>query len=235
MPAFLAPHKSGAHRVTGAYIRYKLCILPDILQAIALYRALLGKCRIAPSRIDPVALSNVVRNKFKQNRHVTSKYILRDAFAGGYEVARRLTSSTHPGLTKCAQTGSRPPRRRHCRQCHQDNSLEVIAIQNPCKVQSGSHNNTPYKSPPRASGAASSAQRGSARRSSSSCLLSTFQTPCPCSHIRQQDTRPSPHKAATCFLVPLHQIAHRGPPETPGSQSLPRRSAAARQVGGRLG
>ncbi|KAI5196588.1 hypothetical protein E4T39_07718 [Aureobasidium subglaciale] len=69
MPAFLAPHKSGAHRVT----------------AIALYRALLTKCRNAPQPLNSATLVAVVKNKFRGNRHVTSINALRTAFAGGYE------------------------------------------------------------------------------------------------------------------------------------------------------
>jgi len=54
--------------------------------AIALYRALLSKCRSAPPCLDKSALKAVVKNSFIKNRHVTSKYVLQDAFAGGYEV-----------------------------------------------------------------------------------------------------------------------------------------------------
>ncbi|THY59865.1 hypothetical protein D6C99_01780 [Aureobasidium pullulans] len=77
MPAFLVPHKSGAHRVT----------------AIALYRALLTKCRSAPPSLDRSALEAVVKKSFAKNRHVTSKYVLQGAFAGGYEALDHLTAS----------------------------------------------------------------------------------------------------------------------------------------------
>ncbi|KAI5206672.1 hypothetical protein AUEXF2481DRAFT_44818 [Aureobasidium subglaciale EXF-2481] len=77
MPAFLAPHKSGAHRVT----------------AIALYRALITKCRNAPEPLKSAVLAAVVRNKFKQNRHVTSINALRVAFEGGYEALDHLNAA----------------------------------------------------------------------------------------------------------------------------------------------
>ncbi|KAG9678372.1 hypothetical protein KCU99_g1304, partial [Aureobasidium melanogenum] len=77
MPAFLAPHKSGVHRVT----------------AIALYRALLTKCRAAPPPLKPSTLQAVVKNSFAKNRHVTSQNVLRNAFAGGYEALDRLNAA----------------------------------------------------------------------------------------------------------------------------------------------
>ncbi|KAI5237820.1 hypothetical protein E4T42_09134 [Aureobasidium subglaciale] len=77
MPAFLAPHKSGAHRVT----------------AIALYRALITKCRNAPEPLKSAVLAAVVRNKFKQNRHVTSINALKVAFEGGYEALDHLNAA----------------------------------------------------------------------------------------------------------------------------------------------
>ncbi|KAH0388334.1 hypothetical protein KCU92_g1134, partial [Aureobasidium melanogenum] len=77
MPAFLAPHKSGVHRVT----------------AIALYRALLTKCRAAPPPLRPSTLQAVVKNSFAKNRHVTSQNVLRNAFAGGYEALDHLNAA----------------------------------------------------------------------------------------------------------------------------------------------
>ncbi|KAI5264097.1 hypothetical protein E4T47_08836 [Aureobasidium subglaciale] len=77
MPAFLAPHKSGAHRVT----------------AIALYRALVAKCRSAPEPLKPAVLTAVVRNKFKQNKYITSINALRVAFEGGYEALDHLNAA----------------------------------------------------------------------------------------------------------------------------------------------
>ncbi|KAH0036047.1 hypothetical protein KCU78_g1960, partial [Aureobasidium melanogenum] len=77
MPAFLAPHKSGVHRVT----------------AIALYRALLTKCRAAPPPLKPSTLQAVVKNSFAKNRHVTSQNVLRNVFAGGYEALDRLNAA----------------------------------------------------------------------------------------------------------------------------------------------
>ncbi|KAI4837557.1 hypothetical protein E4T44_08290 [Aureobasidium sp. EXF-8845] len=77
MPSFLAPHKSGAHRVT----------------AIALYRALLTKCRAAPPPLRASVLRAVVKNSFARNRHVTSRHALQDGFAGGYEALDHLEAS----------------------------------------------------------------------------------------------------------------------------------------------
>ncbi|KAG9954809.1 hypothetical protein KCU85_g33, partial [Aureobasidium melanogenum] len=77
MPAFLAPHKSGVHRVT----------------AIALYRALLTKCRAAPPPLRPSILQAVVKNSFARNKHVTSHHVLRNAFAGGYEALNHLDAA----------------------------------------------------------------------------------------------------------------------------------------------
>ncbi|KAG9639818.1 hypothetical protein KCU95_g18116, partial [Aureobasidium melanogenum] len=77
MPAFLAPHKSGVHRVT----------------AIALYRALLTKCRAAPPPLRPSTLQAVVKNSFAKNRHVTSQHVLRNAFAGGYQALNHLDAA----------------------------------------------------------------------------------------------------------------------------------------------
>ncbi|KAH0368886.1 hypothetical protein KCU65_g3689, partial [Aureobasidium melanogenum] len=77
MPAFLAPHKSGVHRVT----------------AIALYRALLTKCRAAPPPLRPSTLKAVVKNSFAKNKHVTSQHVLRNAFAGGYEALNHLNAA----------------------------------------------------------------------------------------------------------------------------------------------
>ncbi|KAK6005358.1 hypothetical protein QM012_008137 [Aureobasidium pullulans] len=77
MPAFLAPHKSGVHRVT----------------AIALFRALLTKCRAAPPPLKASTLQAVVKNSFAKNRHVTSPHVLRNAFAGGYEALNHLDAA----------------------------------------------------------------------------------------------------------------------------------------------
>ncbi|KAI4722335.1 hypothetical protein E4T48_01381 [Aureobasidium sp. EXF-10727] len=77
MPAFLAPHKSGVHRVT----------------AIALYRALLTNCRAAPPPLEASTLVAIVKNSFAKNRHVTSHNALRVSFAGGYEALQHLDAS----------------------------------------------------------------------------------------------------------------------------------------------
>ncbi|KAH0402123.1 hypothetical protein KCU89_g3468, partial [Aureobasidium melanogenum] len=58
-----------------------------------LYRALLTKCRAAPSPLRPSTLQAVVKNSFAKNRHVTSQNVLRNAFAGGYEALDHLNAA----------------------------------------------------------------------------------------------------------------------------------------------
>ncbi|CZT24557.1 uncharacterized protein RCC_10282 [Ramularia collo-cygni] len=108
MPKFLVPHKSGAHRIA----------------AIALFRALLIQSRRVPLPESPTAnaeLQNVVRNRFKQARHVTSYRQLKATFEAGYEAVDHLDAavagSTHAQqivadlLAKAPKSVKQPPRR----------------------------------------------------------------------------------------------------------------------------
>ncbi|CAK3953622.1 Hypothetical predicted protein [Lecanosticta acicola] len=78
MPSPLAPHKSGVHRVA----------------AIALFRALLQQCRAVklPDQTKD-DLQNVIRNRFKSQRHVTSHRQLKINFAAGYEAIDHLDAA----------------------------------------------------------------------------------------------------------------------------------------------
>lgn len=116
MPKFVVPRRSGAHRVAG--MSFLLDQLPSVLfrifsneewfplaalnsvkltttalAAIALYRALLTQCA-APSlplaEDQRAALRNIVRNKFRRNRHVHSSRLLKLAFTTGYELLDTL-------------------------------------------------------------------------------------------------------------------------------------------------
>ncbi|EOD52340.1 putative dna repair protein [Neofusicoccum parvum UCRNP2] len=77
MPNFVVPKRSGAHRVA----------------AIALYRALLTQCAAPPLPLaddQRAALRNIVRNKFRRNRHVHSARLLKLSFTAGYELLDTL-------------------------------------------------------------------------------------------------------------------------------------------------
>lgn len=79
MPKFLLPIRSGRHRVA----------------AIALFRALLSQCR-ALSGIGSQQreeLQNLIRNRFKQARHVQSNARLRINFEAGYEAVDHLDAA----------------------------------------------------------------------------------------------------------------------------------------------
>lgn len=106
MPKFLVPHKSGAHRVA----------------AIALFRALLVQCQRVPLPETPSAnfeLQNVVRNRFKQTRHVTSYRQLQATFEAGYEAVDHLDAAIAGSdtaqqliadlLAKAPKSAKRPP------------------------------------------------------------------------------------------------------------------------------
>lgn len=107
MPKFLVPHKSGAHRIA----------------AIALYRALLTQSQRVSIPQSPAAnteLQNVVRNRFKQARHVTSYRQLKTSFEAGYEAVDHLDSAVAGSeeakelivdlLAKAPEGVKRPPR-----------------------------------------------------------------------------------------------------------------------------
>ncbi|OJD37965.1 dna repair protein [Diplodia corticola] len=101
MSAFVVPARSGAHRVA----------------AIALYRALLTQCSPKASPSLPLAdnqraaLRNVIRNKFRRNRHVHSAKHLKLSFTAGYELLDILdrASSTTPTTTTTTTPTSPPP------------------------------------------------------------------------------------------------------------------------------
>lgn len=110
MPKFLVPHKSGAHRIAG----------------IALFRALLVQCQRVPLSGSPAAnaeLQNVVRNRFKQARHITSYRQLRTSFDAGYEAIDHLDAAVAGSadakdiisalLAKASRSAKRPPRPPH--------------------------------------------------------------------------------------------------------------------------
>ncbi|KAL1622850.1 hypothetical protein SLS54_004870 [Diplodia seriata] len=84
MPAFVVPARSGAHRIA----------------AIALYRALLTQCSPAATPSLPLAddqraaLRNVIRNKFRRNRHVHSARLLKLSFTAGYELLDTLDKAS---------------------------------------------------------------------------------------------------------------------------------------------
>ncbi|KAK8196541.1 hypothetical protein M8818_006706 [Zalaria obscura] len=78
MPKFLAPRKSGVHRVA----------------AIALYRTLLSQCGTIPFADEQKdALRNVVRNRFRSNLNRQGGDKLRTAFTAGYEAVTHLDAS----------------------------------------------------------------------------------------------------------------------------------------------
>ncbi|KAH7054424.1 hypothetical protein B0J12DRAFT_657638 [Macrophomina phaseolina] len=81
MPKFVVPSRSGAHRVA----------------AIALYRALLTQCAAPPLPLaddQRSALRNIVRNKFRRNRHLHSARLLKLAFTTGYELLDTLDQAS---------------------------------------------------------------------------------------------------------------------------------------------
>ncbi|KAB2570766.1 DNA repair protein [Lasiodiplodia theobromae] len=90
MPAFVVPARSGAHRVA----------------AIALYRALLTQCSPAafPLADDQrIVLRNIIRNKFRRNRHVHSTRLLKLSFTAGYELLDMLArASSSPATATCS-------------------------------------------------------------------------------------------------------------------------------------
>lgn len=80
MPIFLPPHKSGVHRIA----------------AIALFRALLQQCKALQSTLPTTTtdqLQNLVRHRFKSQRHVTSHRQLKVGFAAGYEAIDHLDAA----------------------------------------------------------------------------------------------------------------------------------------------
>ncbi|KFY00374.1 hypothetical protein V490_01377, partial [Pseudogymnoascus sp. VKM F-3557] len=87
MPKYFIPQKRGAHRIA----------------CIALYRALLSKCRlidIPPSfhRGDVPPIKYIIRRQFRRNAHVTSAPLLVAALRVGYEAEELLyTASTGDG------------------------------------------------------------------------------------------------------------------------------------------
>lgn len=79
MPTFVVPHRSGAHR----------------LAALALYRALLTQCKRTPiPAIHGEELYNLVKNRFREFRHVTSHRQLKHMFEAGYEATDYLDAAT---------------------------------------------------------------------------------------------------------------------------------------------
>ncbi|KFY48285.1 hypothetical protein V495_01474 [Pseudogymnoascus sp. VKM F-4514 (FW-929)] len=87
MPKYFIPQKRGAHRIA----------------CIALYRALLSKCRlidIPPSfhRGEVPPIKYIIRRQFRRNAHVTSAPLLVAALRVGYEAEELLyTASTGDG------------------------------------------------------------------------------------------------------------------------------------------
>lgn len=78
MPRFLVPHKSGLHRIAS----------------IALYRALLSQCKnlkLPAPRCDEI--QNIIRNRFREQRHVTSHRQLHVSFTAGYEAIDHLDAA----------------------------------------------------------------------------------------------------------------------------------------------
>lgn len=80
MPTFLPPHKSGVHRIA----------------AIALFRALLQQCKALQNTLPTPTtsqLQNLIRHRFKSQRHVTSSRQLKLGFAAGYEAIDHLDAA----------------------------------------------------------------------------------------------------------------------------------------------
>lgn len=107
MPKFLVPHRTGAHRIA----------------AFALFRALLTQCQRVSLPASPAAnaeLQNVVRNRFKQARHVTSYRQLETSFEAGYEAVDHLDAAVAGSpeakdlivdlLSKAPKSVKQPPR-----------------------------------------------------------------------------------------------------------------------------
>ncbi|KAL1642369.1 hypothetical protein SLS58_005443 [Diplodia intermedia] len=96
MPAFVVPARSGAHRIA----------------AIALYRALLTQCSPAATPSLPLAddqraaLRNVIRNKFRRNRHVHSTRHLKLSFTAGYELLDALDQASSATTTTNADNAN---------------------------------------------------------------------------------------------------------------------------------
>ena len=80
MPNFLVPRKSTLHRAA----------------ATALYRALLYQSRVAPLLSEQKdQIQNIVRNRFKQSKHVHSIRRLRVSFEAGYEAIDHLDAAVN--------------------------------------------------------------------------------------------------------------------------------------------
>lgn len=79
MPSFLVPRHVSAHRIA----------------AIALYRSLLRQSRAAPLQLTQQdELQNIIRNRFKQTRHLHGYARLKIAFQAGYEAIDYLDAAT---------------------------------------------------------------------------------------------------------------------------------------------
>ncbi|KAH9844611.1 putative complex I LYR family protein [Teratosphaeria destructans] len=79
MPNYLLPRNQGAHRIA----------------AVSLFRTLLAQCRAllaleAPQRHE---LQNIIRNRFKQARHISGQKLLRYQFEAGYEAVDCLDAA----------------------------------------------------------------------------------------------------------------------------------------------
>jgi hypothetical protein len=88
MPKHILPWRNTPHRIA----------------AIALYRALLLQSRKLPSASSEQrdAIQNIIRNRFKQSRHVQSPRLLKIKFEAGYEAVDHLDAAIGGDNRSCA-------------------------------------------------------------------------------------------------------------------------------------